>query len=199
MQGDLPDGYESEYESLSVSSTAPYEPEEDEVEYPHEPVVIMSGEGEPGGYSVIPWKENVDERIPIESSYLQVIHRQKFQQSWTPRIVEQVLCKNMGNLVATNDVQKKCYIWSYQIRGCSPRDPNMWQLVIPQNDMDMWQDNQMCGTITVELDYGSHYIGRILIFYYLKSDGYQGGYNHFTHSYSRYISAQEMECLNLPT
>lgn len=30
----------------------------------------MSGEGEPGGYSVIPWKENVDERIPIESSYL---------------------------------------------------------------------------------------------------------------------------------
>lgn len=67
--------YDSEAESTSVATPISYESEEEEIEYHPEPVLILSGEGTPGAYQIVPWEEESDERVPLTSTYINVIHK----------------------------------------------------------------------------------------------------------------------------
>lgn len=51
-------------------------------------------------------------------------------------MVEEVLLRHLGRQTGVNKQQTKCYRWTYELRGCSPRDPNVWHLVIPRDVLD---------------------------------------------------------------
>jgi hypothetical protein len=60
---------------MSVATTIPYESDEDEIDYIPEPILILSGEGEPEEYHIMPWEDELDERVPTKSCYINVVHR----------------------------------------------------------------------------------------------------------------------------
>jgi hypothetical protein len=104
--------------------------------------LIASGDGVEGIFTVIPWKDEFGECVPVTHSYLNVYHSDYFKQWWVQYMTEDVLLKHMGRYEGKR--KGNIYTWNYRIEGCSERDPNRWILKTPPTgasfDDSIWEN-----------------------------------------------------------